>query len=243
MLEKVKNILKQEKSEVPLQSVPNHVAITLGGINIWSEKVKVPLKEAYEKSGLIINEVISEQIKNKISITTFFILPEDFNKESESFPILTDSLIGYLKELNQNNILSENKIKVSIIGKWYDLPGRLVDEIKAIIDTTKDNDQFFVNFCINYGGQEEIVDACKLIARQVKAGKLDPDLIDKTTVKENIYSSYLIPPKLLIVNGPKLKTNGLLLWDSNNTQVHFSERLWPDFSKTDLIVALKHCQK
>tara|TARA_Y100000310_G_C20554672_1_gene749917 strand:+ start:297 stop:1028 length:732 start_codon:yes stop_codon:yes gene_type:complete len=243
MLEKVKNILKQEKSEPLTQSTPNHIALTLGGIKIWSEKVKVPLKEAYKKSGDIINETISEQIKNKIPITTFFILPQNFNKESESFSILTDSLTEFIKELNQNNTLQENKIKISIIGKWYDLPGGLVEEIKNIIDKTKDYDKFFVNFCINYDGQEEIVDACKLIARQVKADKLDPELIDKTTVKENIYSSYFTPPELLIVNGPKLKTNGLLLWDSNNPQIHFSERLWPDFTKTDLITALKHYKR
>ena len=86
---------------------------------------------------------------------------------------------------------------------------------KQVIESTKDYDFFFTNFCINYSGHDEIVDACRLIARQVKAGKIDPNSISRETIKENLYSSYFIPPDLIIKNG-KATISGLLLWDSVN---------------------------
>ena len=100
-----------------------------------------------------------------------------------------------------------------------------------------------MNFCINYSGQEEIVDAIKLVARQVKADKLDVDAITSSVVKENIYSSYFLPPDLMIVNGARRSTNGLLLWDSSLSQIYYTNKMFPDFDRTEFMDAIKEFQK
>ena len=146
-------------------------------------------------------------------------------------------------ELSESKLIHENKIKISILGKWYNLPGRVVDAIKKAINDTRDYDSFFVNFCINYDGQEEIVDAMKLIGMQIKAGRMDPELIDKDTIKESIYSSYFLPPDLMIKNGSRKETSGFLLWDSVNAKIYFTNKLWPDFDRTEFMDAIKDYQK
>jgi undecaprenyl diphosphate synthase len=239
MLEKFKDILKHEKEEVLKITTPNHIAITLGGIAVWAENKKVPIEEAYKKSGEITKEIIKEQIRSNIPILTFYLLPESMDKDSEMFLKLLNSIIEFFDNLVNDELITKNRIKISVLGKWYDMPGRVVDSVKKVIDATKDYDSFFVNFCINYSGQEEIVDACKLIAMQVKAGRLDPDSINKKLIKEKIYSSYFLPPDLLIVNGHKKRTNGLLLWDLAYTAVYSSDKLWPDFNSTEFTKALK----
>ncbi|MBW2993613.1 undecaprenyl diphosphate synthase family protein, partial [Candidatus Woesearchaeota archaeon] len=139
--------------------------------------------------------------------------------------------------------IHKNKIKISALGKWYDIPSRALDSIKETIAETKDYDTFFLNFCINYDGQAEIVDACKMIARQINANKLDVDSITKETIKDNIYASYFLPPDLLIKTGKKKTTSGILLWDSPNTEIFFTKKNWPDFSKSNLMSAVREFQK
>ncbi len=224
MLEKVKNI-KVVKPEV----MPKHIAITTEGKTRWAKINKKPLSEAYRQSLINIKETIKSQIKLNIPITTFYLLSTDI-KDFEPLSELVDFLVMFFNELPKMKLIKNNKIKISVLGKWYDLPGRVVEPIKKSLDETKEYDNYFVNFCINYDGQEEIVDACKLLARQVKAEKIDIDAIDKSSIKENIYASYSPPPNIIIKNGKK-KTPNFLLWDSVNSFIYFSEKLWPDFKK------------
>ncbi|MBS3097796.1 di-trans,poly-cis-decaprenylcistransferase [Candidatus Woesearchaeota archaeon] len=242
MLEKVKEALKKKGEELIIK-IPQHIAITVDGIEQWAKENKKPLEEANKESFFIIKNVIKSQVRTKIPILTFFLLPEDTKKDTEQFTQILNAVTDFFKELINSRLINENKIKVSVLGKWYDLPDRVVESIKAIIEETKDYDFFFVNFCINYSGQEEIVDACRLIARQVKADKLDPDAINKETIKENIYTSYFVPPDLIIRNGNKKETTDLLLWDSAKAKIFFTEKLWPEFDKTILMDAINEYQK
>lgn len=238
LLDKFTELIRKEKKEGIKPKTPKHVAITTHGIIKWAAENKISPEEAYKKSNLLINEAIETQIKNNIPILTIYLMRSDI-KEDESFSIIIDSMIALFKEISGSEIISKNMVKISVLGKWYDFPGRAVDIIKEAIDKTKEYDNFFVNFCINYDGQEEIVDACKLIARQIKADKIDVDSINKETIKENIYSSYFLPPDLIIKNGKKNLMPGLLLWDSVNSKIFFTGKLWPDFGKSDFAKALE----
>lgn len=236
MLEKVKNLIKTELKPI------RHLVITLNGMELWSEKNKKPIEESYKQSFDILKDLVEQQIKYNIPILTIYLLPEELKKD-EHFPSFLDSFVNYFEFLKLSELVKKYKIKISALGKWYDIPSRGVESIKSAIEETKDYDTFFINFCINYNGQEEIVDACKLIARQIKAEKLDIDAITKETIKDNIYSSYFMPPSLIIKNGMKKKTAGILLWDSLNTRIHFTQKLFPDFTKSDFSKAVEEYQK
>ena len=119
------------------------------------------------------------------------------------------------------------------------MPGKIIDPIKSLLDETKDYDQFFFNLCINYNGQEEIVDACRLVARQIKAEKLEPESITKDTIKENCYSSYFLPPTLIVKTGLSQSIPGLLLWDSSHSKIVFARKYWPELKIADLLRAIK----
>ena len=236
MLEKVKKV-KIVKPEV----MPKHIAITTEGKTRWAKINKKQLAEAYKQSLINIKDTIKTQVKLNIPITTFYLLSTDI-KDFEPLSELVDFLVIFFNELPNLKLIKNNKIKISVLGKWYNLPGRVVEPIKKALDETKDYDSYFVNFCVNYDGQEEIVDACKLLARQVKAEKLDIDAIDKSSIKENLYASYFLPPDIIIKNGKKKNAN-FLLWDSINSFIYFSEKLWPDFKTRDFRDAIKAFQK
>ena len=150
------------------------------------------------------------------------------------------SIQNFIK--SKSSFSGKNKIKITILGKWYDLPGRAVDVIKSIIEETKDYDSYFINFCVNYNGQTEIVDACRLIAKQVELGKLSPDKITKGTIKDNIYTSYFISPDLIIRYGKRDRMTSFLLWDSINSLNYFPKKDFPETTQQDFIDAIKHFQ-
>jgi undecaprenyl diphosphate synthase len=232
---------KPDKEDIITFKLPRHIALTTKGKHIYAEKHKFPIEQVYKKSNAIVLNTLTSLVKLKVPITTFYILSTK-SEELEHFSKLITSLTEFLNELALNSFIHENKVKISIIGKWYDLPGKFVDAIKNLIEKTKDYDGYFVNFCINYNGQEEIIDAIKLIARQIKAEKIDAEMITNDLIKESIYSSYFLPPDLIVINGSK-KTSDLLLWDSPDTKVYFTNKLWPDFDKGELMDAVKEYQK
>jgi undecaprenyl diphosphate synthase len=243
VLEKIKisKILHKQEEAIKIRAL-RHVAITMQGLEVFAQQNRKPVEEIYKKSFEILKDILQQQIKLNIPIITVLLLTEKQKKE-EKFSKFIDELIGFFNYIKQEEYIHQNKIKISALGKWYDIPSRAVDPIKEAIAETKDYDTFFLNFCINYEGQAEIVDACKMMARQIKAGKLDVDSITKETIKDNVYSSYFLPPDLLIKTGKRKTTSGILLWDSPNTEIFFTNRDWPEFSKHILMNAVRDYQK
>ncbi len=240
VLERIRGILN--KKDALKISMPKHIAITMEGIERWALKNNISYEDACKRSFLILKATIRVQANLKIPILSFYVLDQNADK-GESYPYFLDAVANIFNDFASSEFVNKHKIKISVLGKWYHLPGRVVDSIKKAIEATKDYDGFFVNFCINYNGQEEIVDALKIIGMQIKAGKMDPELIDKGIIKENIYTSYFLPPDLMIKNGSRKETSGFLLWDSINAKLYFTNKLWPDFDKNELMDAIKDYQK
>lgn len=235
MIDKLIESLKRKKRELP-----KHIALDYSFSNHIN--TKIPATQYFKNKFMKLKEFIDAQLQYEIPVFTIYILPS-MEKESIHFSAIMEALPFFFDELSKEKKIFEKKVKVSVLGKWYNLPSKGVESIKKIIEETKDYDSFFLNFCIKYDGQEEIVDASKVIARKIKAGKLDPDAITKDAIKENLYSSYFLPPELIIVIDGKKELSGFLLWDSINSQVYFSEKQWNEFSQNDLLKAVAHWKK
>ena len=239
MLERFKLLLKLQEKEGGPKKVIRHIAITMHGMELWSQEKKKPIQETYKKSFDILKQVIELQVKNDIPIISIYVLPEQLKKE-DKFPFFLDELIAFLNSIKSLSLVHENKVKISALGKWYDIPGRALDAVKDILEETKEYDKFFVNLCINYNGREEIVDACKIIGRQIKAGKLDIDGINKDVIKENLYTSYFLPPDLVIKSGKVKQMTTFLLWDMPYAKIYFTEKYFPEFTKSDFTKAIEY---
>lgn len=211
-----------------------HIAIDIKGVSGWCEENKVSLEDGYIKCFSRIKEIIEVQAEQKIPILSFLILPLGQEKVIE--------LLKCFKEFVERdffkNYLKENKVRVTLIGKWYDLPSEVLESLKRIVEETKDHSDLFLNFCLNYDGQEEMVDAFKIMARQMIAGKLDADSVTKGTIKENIYTSFFVAPDLMIGNSDN-KMSGFFLWDCVGARRVLTEKDFPDFSGSDFEKVLR----
>ena len=228
------NLWEEVKTKIQIssQNIPKHIAIVVDGCEEFAQKKNEPITDVYKIEFLNIKNAIKVGTKLGIPIMTFF------SRTTKPADEEIDQLVEFFNLLLKWNLIHENQIKISVLGKWYNLPDRLIEPIKKVISETKDYDKHFINFCIQYDGQEEIVAACKLITQQVKLDKITPDKIGKALLKENIYASYFLPPDLMIVSGKKKTIGGLLLWDSPDTKIHFSEVLWPDFGREEFLKSI-----
>lgn len=218
---------------------PTHVAVIVRGTTVWAKRNNFSITEAYTQRFRQITEIIELQTQMEIPVLSFFILPKIQPESHVNLMEKIDALAEFLDQLRGAELIHKNGIKLNILGAWYDLPGRIVDSIKQLLNETQDYDKYFVNFCINYDGQEEIANACKVTAMKVQAGKLDADYITKEKIKEELYTSSFMPPELMIVTGVKNKLNGFLLWDSAQAAICFSNKLWPEFTANDFIEAIE----
>ena len=212
-------------------AMPRHVAVSLDNIFDWCRGNNAEISSGCNKYFDLLIRLLEQQVKSKIPIFTVYLLPD--SEPSDDYLAFSDRIADFFYELSNKPIISEHKIKVSIFGKWYKLPGKAVESLKKIIEGTRDYDNFFVNFCVNYDGQEEIADACRLIAKQVELGKIDAEMIRKETIKENIYSSYFLAPDIILIYGER-KLTGLLLWDSVNSSIVFADKSFMEFDESDL---------
>lgn len=231
---------KFKKQRKKLKIVPKHIALSY--TDYKTTNIKVPVEEFFKNKFQKIKELVSLQIGCNVPVITIYLLSAE-EKENVNFSVIIDTLTNFFNDFVKEKSLFDNKVKVSFMGKWYNLPSKLVDSIKKLIEETRDYDSFFLNFCINYDGQEEIVDACRLIGRKIKADKLDPDNVSKDMVKDNLYSSYFLPPELIIIVDGKKHLSGFLLWDSIKAKIYFSDKKWPDFTANDVIKAISHYDK
>ncbi|MEM4282459.1 MAG: undecaprenyl diphosphate synthase family protein [Candidatus Woesearchaeota archaeon] len=212
----------KEKIKLAFNSIPKHVAFD----------IEDGLGEAKA-----LKELIFSASKLRIPVMTFNLLKSNHTSQQ------IDTLVEVLSELLQWQYLQENQFKVSVLGRWYNLPARLVEKIKELVAATKDYDKFFLNLCINYDGQEEIVEACKLIAKQVELGRISPEGITNGTIKEHLWTSYFIPPELIIKVGKAQSLDGFLLWDSAGARIFFANKPFGEFTKEDFLKAIEWTQK
>lgn len=222
--------------------IPKHIAVVTKGCLDWARKTGKSRADGYKQRLTNVLDMVDFQTKNKIPIMTYYLLSSKIT-DSDYYLTCIDALVDFFNKLIESKTITENKIKISIIGKWYNLPGRLVEVMKKIIEETSDYDNYFLNLCINYDGQEEVVDACRLIGRRVKLGRIDADSISKADIKNDLYSSYFLPPDLMIIAGKYKILRGFLLWDCANSTVYFSDKMWPEFDEEEMKKAIEYWEK
>ena len=159
---------------------------------------------------------------------------ENLKKRSQEeikyiFGIILDAVDAVVKEAT----VKEEKVNFNVIGRVYLLPKDVRIKINELIEFTKENDQNFINLCIMYDGQEEIVDAVKEI---IKNGVKVED-VNRDVIKNHLYTRDFPEVDYIIRTGMDdgARISGFLLWDASYAEFKFRTDLWPDYSKEMVI--------
>ncbi len=219
-------------------NIPNHVGIIMDGNGRWAEGHGH--KRSYgHKVGASTLEKLALYIKKKgVKVLSVYAFSTDnFKRSEQEVNYLMDLLIIYFN--NKLNSLIKEGFKVIFSGRKYPLREDVLSAMETVQNKTKDNDKCILNICLNYGGQEEIIDATKKIIHDIENGKLNINNLDKETYYKYLYND-LPPIDLLIRTGKEKRLSNFMLYSCSYAELYFVDTYFPDFLEEDFDKALNY---
>ena len=217
--------------------VPCHIAIIMDGNGRWAKKRGLPRTaghaagaEAFRK---IANYCRSIGVKY---LTVYAFSTENWKRSKDEVSGIMRLLGKYLQEALRD--MEKNHVRFCFFG---DL-SKLSPELRKLCEDAQARSSEYhdvqVNFCLNYGGRDEIVRAARSFAEDVAAGKQEPNALTEELLSTYLYSKNVPDPELIIRPSGELRTSNFLLWQSAYSEYVFMDVLWPDFSPKDLDAAI-----
>lgn len=210
------------------QLVPKHVAIIMDGNGRWA-KQRGKLRTFGHKAGAeAVRRAVAFARRNGIqSLTLFAFSSENWQRPEKEVSVLMDLFMTVLKR--EVKKLHQNNIKLNIIGDKSRFSTRLQRQISEAEEKTANNNALTLNIAANYGGQWDIIQAARALARQVESGALNSSDINSERFAAQLQLAGQPTPDLLIRTGGECRISNFLLWQAAYAELYFTPVLWPDF--------------
>ena len=214
------------------ERIPTHVALIVDGNRRWARQRHLPASLGHKAGFDRLTEITRYAIKDcGVHILSLYVFStENFARDSREVNFLMDLLVNNYKAMTDEMI--ERGCRILFSGRRENLQPRVLDAMDYMMQATRDKDKGVVNF------HAELTDAARAIAREVRAGSLDPEQIDEATVERHLYSD-LPPVDLLIRTSGEQRLSNFLLWQCAYAEFYFTPTLFPDFDKAAFDKALE----
>ena len=214
--------------------IPTHVAIIMDGNGRWATRQGKKRTEGhyagYKRLKKTALYILDKGVKY---LSVFAFSTENFKRSDEEVSYLMNLFVKAFK--SDKNFFVKNDVKVVFSGRGKPLSNEVLKVMDEIEESTKDCKRGTFNFCINYGGQAEIVDAVKKIAIDYKKNNIDLDSID---FYKYLYND-LPPVDLMIRTSGELRISNFMLFSIAYAELYFTETCFPDFDEKEFDKALK----
>lgn len=229
---------KTEEARMPLQ----HVAIIMDGNGRWAKSRRLPKFAGHKKGADAVRGVVEACCDLDIEYLTLYAFSsENWNRSPEEVKDLMGLLKIYLtKEIDE---LHRKNIRINFIGSRNRLSDNIISLIDMAEEKTKNNDKLRLTLALNYGGQEEIVNAARIIADQVKQGNLEVENIDEKLFSTHLYTGDIPEPDLIIRTSGEQRLSNFMLWQAAYAEFVFQDVFWPDFTREQLCSAIDEYHK
>lgn len=214
---------------------PRHIAIILDGNGRWAKKRGLP-RTAGHAVGSETFRKIATYCKNigVEYLTVYAFSTENWNRPEEEVGTIMKLLGKYLNEAIDT--MERDQIKMKIFGDVSALPENLQALVKKTDEISARYEGFQANICLNYGGRDEIVNAARRYAQDLKEGKAAE--LTEESFSNYMYSAGIPDPDLLIRPGGEQRISNFLLWQCAYAEFYFTDVLWPDFTPEELDKAI-----
>lgn len=223
--------------------VPTHLAIIMDGNRRWAEAFGKKGIEGHREGKSKLEEVMEwcREVGIK-ALTVYAFSTENVMRETEEVEALMNLFEQSFRELARDERVHRYKIRVRVIGDRSMLPDSVRDAINEAEEATKDYDNYYFNLAVAYGGREEIVEAIKRIASDVREGVVAIDDINEDMVSRYLYTADLPDPDLILRTSGEIRISNFLLWQLAYSELYFADVYWPGFRKVDFLRALRTYQ-
>jgi len=217
---------------------PQHIAIIMDGNGRWAKQRGLPRTAGHAAGAEAFRRIANYCRTLGVSyLTVYAFSTENWKRSQEEVSGIMKLLGNYLREALHD--MEKNHVRFKFFG---DL-SRLSPELRTLcLEAEKCSSQYHgvqVNFCLNYGGRDEIVRAAASFASDVQLGIYRPDELNEELLSKYLYSADVPDPELIIRPSGEMRTSNFLLWQSAYSEYVFLNVLWPDFSPSDLDQAIE----
>ena len=215
-----------------------HLAIIPDGNRRWAKKNKVSLKRGYvqgiERMGDLLKWCREENIR---MLTIWGFSMENFARTKNEVRSLFGLFSQRLDEALKEDEYHKNRVRVRFFGRRDQFPKHIQQKIAELEEQTAHYNRFYLNLFFGYGGRVEIVDACQAIVDKARQGTVKK--VTETMFASQLYTTGMPDPDLIIRTSNETRLSGFLPWQGAYSELYFSKKLWPDFTRRDLKAALR----
>ncbi|HOK06412.1 MAG TPA: isoprenyl transferase [Syntrophales bacterium] len=235
-------VTAQSMEEIDPNRLPRHIAIIMDGNGRWARRHTLGRLAGHRKGAEAVRVIVEACREIGIPCLTLYAF------SSENWyrpPQEVAGLMGILRDYISSELkrMLENDIRFNVIGDLEALGEPIVGILRDAMAKTAANRGMVLSLALSYGGRDEIVRAARSIAEDVARGVLTKEAVDSETFARYLYTADLPDPDLLIRTSGEYRISNFLLWQCAYTEFYFTDTLWPDFTKEELLAAIRDFQR
>lgn len=218
--------------------VPRHVAIVMDGNGRWAKQRGLPRTAGHEMGEAALFDVVEGAIEIGVKAVSAYAFSTENWKRS---PDEVRFLMGFNRDVirRRRDEMHELGVRVRWAGRRPRLWRSVIRELETAEELTKHNSVMTLTMCVNYGGRAELADAAAALARDARAGRIDPDKITEATLARYLDEPDMPDVDLFWRTSGEQRTSNFLLWQSAYAEMVFSDIAWPDVDRRALWAAIE----
>ncbi|MEH2243658.1 isoprenyl transferase [Nostoc sp.] len=229
--------LQDLPTDLKQELLPQHVAVIMDGNGRWAKRQGLPRIMGHKRGVDALKDLLRCcQDWGIQALTAYAFSTENWKRPQEEVDFLMTLFQRVLRQELREMV--EENVQIKFVGNLQDLPQSLQKEISRSMAETKNNRGIRFSVATNYGGRQEILQACQAIAKQVQQGLLQPDEIDEQVFESHLYTAGITDPDLLIRTSGEMRLSNFLLWQMAYGEIYITDTFWPDFDRAEFHRAL-----
>jgi len=224
--------------DVPPELVPRHVAVIMDGNGRWAKARGLPRTAGHEAGEAALLDLVKGAVAIGVRcVSAYAFSTENWRRSPEEVRFL----MGFNRDVirRRRDEMHEMGVRVKWAGRTPRLWRSVIRELQAAEELTKDNAVMTLTMCVNYGGRSELADAARVLAREVAAGRLDPERIDEKAFARALYVPDVPDVDMVLRTSGEQRVSNFMLWQAAYAEMVFMNVLWPDVDRRTLYEAIE----
>ena len=227
------------EQELDIKRIPRHIAIIMDGNGRWAKERGKERSFGHQAGVDTVRRITSECVRLGVKFLTLY----TFSTENWSRPETEiAALMGLVLSSLEDEIFMKNNVRFQVVGDIQRLPQSVQDKLQETMEHTAQNTAMTMVVALSYSSRWELTRAAQSIARDVKAGTLQPEDITEELMNERLETAFMPDPELLIRTGGELRISNYMLWQIAYSELYFCDTYWPDFDEANLHQAIASYQ-
>jgi undecaprenyl diphosphate synthase len=219
--------------------IPSHIAIILDGNGRWAKKRNMPRNYGHTQGSKTVEKICEDAYKIGVKyLTVYAFSTENWKRPKDEVDAIMKLLRSYLQ--TSKKTAKKNNMRVRILGDKTGLSEDIQKSIDELEEVSSENTGLNLQVAINYGGRDEIIRAVKALSLDIKKNTIAIDNIDENVIENYMDTKGIPDPDLLIRTSGEKRLSNFLLWQLAYTEFYFTDVLWPDFDKKELMKAIEY---